>query len=92
MLCFVPGRRAGEQELDGDAEDAQVAKGACKDGRSTWCGVVEKQASYDKRPAKVAEPVWNPGKDVKNRVRVRRQDARDCCSKECGLKSGKYID
>ncbi len=47
MELLVPGRGAGEDELDGDAEDVHVAKGAGKDRGGAGGGEEEYEAAAD---------------------------------------------
>lgn len=74
ILVFVPGRRAGEHEVDEDAADVHVTKGPSIDGQGAGRPPDESDCSADEGVCEVADAVGDPSHDIEHDMLVGGQD------------------
>lgn len=74
VAILVPRRGAGEQDLDDDAGEVDVAEGAAVDGQGAGGGEDEEDDCGDGGAAKVHDAVGEPGEHVEHDVLVRGED------------------
>ncbi|KFY70695.1 hypothetical protein V499_08994, partial [Pseudogymnoascus sp. VKM F-103] len=74
MAILVPGRRAGEEDLDDDTREVDVAEGAAVDGQGAGGGKDEEDECCHGGAAEVHDAVGEPGEDVEDDVLVCGED------------------
>lgn len=74
VFVLIPWRRAGEDELNGDTEDAHPAKGTRENWRGSRCGEDEDDERAHSGCSKVDDAVGKPSQDIQNRVLVGGED------------------
>lgn len=89
---LVPGRRAGEDQLDGDGEHAHVAESTGKHGGGAGGGKEEEDGAADGGQRKVADSIGEPGKQVEDGVAVGRENVGQVGSVEDVLERREDLD
>lgn len=74
VAVLVPGCRAGEEDLDDDTGEVDVAEGAAVDGEGAGGGEDEEDDSCDGGAAEVHDAIGEPGEDVEDDVLVGGED------------------
>lgn len=92
MLVLIPRRGAGEEDLDGDTEDAHPAQCSREDGSRTGGSEDERDQRHNGGGTKVHDAVRQPGEDVENRVLVGGEDVGKVGTVENILERGKNSD
>lgn len=89
---LVPGRRAGEEELDHNTGQVHVTKGSCKGGSGSGRAEEEHEAGADKGSSEMGDTVRQPGEDIKDDGLVSRKDVAQVCAVEDVFESGQDAD
>lgn len=74
VRLLVPGRSAGEDQLDGDSEHAHVAESASKHGGGAGRGEEEEDGAADGGERKVTDTIREPGEQIEDGVAVGREN------------------
>lgn len=74
VRLLVPGRSAGEDQLNGDGEHAHVAESTSKHGGGAGRGKEEEDGAADSGERKVADTIGEPGKQIEDGVAVGREN------------------
>lgn len=92
MAILVPGCRAGEQDLDDDAGEVDVAEGAAVDGQGAGGGEDKEDDCGDGGAAKVHDAVGEPGEDVEDDVLLCGEDVGEVRAVEDVFEGGEDAD
>jgi hypothetical protein len=89
---LIPGRRAGEEELDHDTSQVHVTESSCKGGSGSGRAEEEHETRADKGSTEMGDAVRQPCEDIESDGLVSREDVAQVCAVEDVFESGQHAD
>jgi hypothetical protein len=89
---LIPGRRAGEEELDHNTGQVHVTESSCKSRSGSGRAEEEHETRADEGSTEMGDTVRQPGEDIEDDSLVSREDVAQVCAVEDVFESGQHAD